>query len=369
MHFWIDKRSQPCIGRTFGPCIGRNRVLTGTGFGFAQQRRLRNKGGISLCADQRPQFRPPTAAVPAAQQSTSQQQQSLPYHKTTHGHHHQHSRSTAQSSSNGTEPSSHQSTSPVPLMHAQGAPADLTGSYCNFFVPLNTVYRLPAASEPSNSQPVSIEEFDGRPISSIQQQFQQQPQDNQVTAHHVTLVTQADAVSSENVRIAHDAQLLPAHLKCGMWASLALASVLVAGAKFYFDHQGTGLEVLIFCAFSATFFIFACTVSLCRRNKEQHLLQTGAVAMDAEMNDGSYVSQVSFAPISRFSAPNCVPFQHNAGYQQRNSTTQQPVHRHDSFGSPPPYHKAILLPEVAVKQKSHLHFEETPPPSYDKIII
>lgn len=26
-------------------------------------------------------------------------------------------------------------------------------------------------------------------------------------------------------------------LKCGMWASFALATVFVAGAKFYFDHQ------------------------------------------------------------------------------------------------------------------------------------
>lgn len=34
-----------------------------------------------------------------------------------------------------------------------------------------------------------------------------------------------------------ESQLLPAHLKCGMWASLALATVFVAGAKFYFDHQ------------------------------------------------------------------------------------------------------------------------------------
>lgn len=32
--------------------------------------------------------------------------------------------------------------------------------------------------------------------------------------------------------------------------------------------QGTGLEVLIFCAFSATFFLAACSVSLCRRPRD-----------------------------------------------------------------------------------------------------
>jgi len=36
--------------------------------------------------------------------------------------------------------------------------------------------------------------------------------------------------------------------------------------------QGTGLEVLIFCAFSATFFLAACTVSLCKRPRDLNIL-------------------------------------------------------------------------------------------------
>lgn len=32
--------------------------------------------------------------------------------------------------------------------------------------------------------------------------------------------------------------------------------------------QGTGLEVLIFCTFSAIFFLAACTISLCRRPRD-----------------------------------------------------------------------------------------------------
>lgn len=63
----------------------------------------------------------------------------------------------------------------------------------------------------------------------------------------------------------HETQLLPSHLKFGLWASLALATIFVTSAKFYFDHQGTGLEVLIFCAFSATFFLLACTASLWKK--------------------------------------------------------------------------------------------------------
>jgi hypothetical protein len=38
-----------------------------------------------------------------------------------------------------------------------------------------------------------------------------------------------------------------------------------------FFFQGTGLEVLIFCAFSATFFLAACTVSLYRRPRDLSL--------------------------------------------------------------------------------------------------
>ena len=34
-------------------------------------------------------------------------------------------------------------------------------------------------------------------------------------------------------------------LKCGMWASFALATVFVAGAKFYFDHQVIYLNFIL----------------------------------------------------------------------------------------------------------------------------
>lgn len=44
----------------------------------------------------------------------------------------------------------------------------------------------------------------------------------------VVLPMPAAAVTAAAVA-AVDAQLLPAHLKCGMWASLALATVFVAG--------------------------------------------------------------------------------------------------------------------------------------------
>lgn len=49
-------------------------------------------------------------------------------------------------------------------------------------------------------------------------------------ATQVTTTAAAAAVTAATAASV-DAQLLPGHLKCGMWASLALATVFVAGAK------------------------------------------------------------------------------------------------------------------------------------------
>lgn len=77
-----------------------------------------------------------------------------------------------------------------------------------------------------------------------------------------------------------DSQLLPSHLKFGMWASLALATVFLAA------FQGSGLEILIFCAFSATFFLAACTVSLCRRPRSL------SITVSTNVNDIEQIAQM-----------------------------------------------------------------------------
>ncbi|XP_067642692.1 putative uncharacterized protein DDB_G0277255 [Eurosta solidaginis] len=172
-----------------------------------------------------------------------------------------------------------------------------------------------------------------------------------------------------------DAQLLPSHLKCGMCASLVLASVFVAGAKFYLDHQGTGLEVLIFCAFSATFFLAACTVSLCRIPKG--LLPGGRnVVLGAQHHvDAVSTMHCTRAPYGRrdivsgdggggdlvgaddiHGAPLCGQLQ---------------LIEDSASAGPPPYHIAIYFPETenSSKSKETPNDDESPPPSYDKILI
>lgn len=53
--------------------------------------------------------------------------------------------------------------------------------------------------------------------------------------------------------------LLPMHLRFGMWTSLALATFILAA------FLGRVLEVLIFYAFSAAFFLIAYPMALCRQ--------------------------------------------------------------------------------------------------------
>uniref|UniRef100_A0A182SEY6 Uncharacterized protein n=1 Tax=Anopheles maculatus TaxID=74869 RepID=A0A182SEY6_9DIPT len=162
--------------------------------------------------------------------------------------------------------------------------------------------------------------------------------------------------------VGHDAQLLPAHLKCGMWASLALATVFVAGAKFYFDHQGTGLEVLIFCAFSATFFLAACTVSLWRRPRDIQIASNNVISETI-----SNAEQSSLQNNPEFLSSNPSPLLNgSAGSGPLGGLVPgslQQASLASIVAPPPPYHIAILLPDTSKET------EETPPPSYDKVVI
>lgn len=58
--------------------------------------------------------------------------------------------------------------------------------------------------------------------------------------------------------------------------SVCLLFGLVLGATVF---QGTGLEVLSFCAFSALFFFAACTISMCRRPRNVLLIPATATNM------------------------------------------------------------------------------------------
>ncbi|KAL1132341.1 hypothetical protein AAG570_010297 [Ranatra chinensis] len=115
-----------------------------------------------------------------------------------------------------------------------------------------------------------------------------------------------------------------------MWASFALATVFVAGAKFYFDHQGTGLEVLVICTVLVVvmYMLAGCTMSVCRSKVHRPPPPTSEGPPNT--------------PVARLEL-----IQHQA-YGQQQAQIEAP---------PPPYHIAISLPQCI-----------TPPPSYEKAV-
>ncbi|ALC44450.1 CG10713 [Drosophila busckii] len=204
-----------------------------------------------------------------------------------------------------------------------------------------------AAAPPTLATSASTAAVSATPIPITTSQPRRQSQ--QLQQYHQALLQHADS------------QLLPSHLKCGMCASLVLASVFVAGTKFYFDHQGTGLEVLIFCAFSATFFLAACMVSLCRIPK----------GLIRSRSDGRAACQSRGVSAGAGSNANgCMLELNDVRYLDERQVEISAATAAAAAAGPPPYHIAILLPEqtqtILGKQ---LPLDESPPPSYDKILV
>ncbi|XP_062562931.1 uncharacterized protein LOC134226281 [Armigeres subalbatus] len=334
MHFWIDKRSQACG-------FGRARVAAslsgGGGLGFGHPRRIPRKSMVT------PIHRFQTVDCTRPHLYRHQQQQQA---QSQNSNHHQHYNQQQQQQHHQT--SNNQS-------HIQHHQAQLhsSGHYNqhNSIVPpsshhsqvLSQNHQPHHQAQQANSFHVPVG------VNHIYSNSSSQPNAIEIDQSSVTIGI--GTLNQHVPHVGHDAQLLPAHLKCGMWASLALATVFVAGAKFYFDHQGTGLEVLIFCAFSATFFLAACTVSLCRRPRD--LQMPGNNVISETISNGE-PSSLQHNPDLMSSTPSTM-LNGSVGGAQPNTL--------GVLAPPPPYHIAILLPE------STKETDETPPPSYDKIVI
>ncbi|XP_069703782.1 uncharacterized protein [Periplaneta americana] len=168
-------------------------------------------------------------------------------------------------------------------------------------------------------------------------------------------------------------QLMPVgRLKCGMWASFGLATVFVAGAKFYFDHQGAGLEVLVFCTLLIVFLLAGCTVSLCRSKATRDLI-TAAVTSSSQAPHSatSQQGQTQSHELETASSEDIglgqmvdqsstIILAPTSGPPQAQLPAPEPP--------PPPYHIAILLPQQTRNSDSVPANDESPPPSYDKAV-
>ncbi|KAG7208939.1 hypothetical protein KM043_015116 [Ampulex compressa] len=130
-----------------------------------------------------------------------------------------------------------------------------------------------------------------------------------------------------------DTELAGYRLRCGVWITFVLATGFVAAAKFYFGHQGPGLEILVFCGL-LTLLLSACLYSiLCRRSQN-------TAHQEQHMQEEHITSLTTVNPAAN------------------ESIRPVPVVRQNP---PPPYHIAILIPPPAT-------LDEAPPPSYDKVM-
>lgn len=167
-----------------------------------------------------------------------------------------------------------------------------------------------------------------------------------------------------------DLQFLPLHLKCGIFASLVLAIAFIVGIKVYFDNHGTKFEVGLFWLLTATFVFAFCFVSICkvprvlfatsssssRSGSRDQTVRDRCSMEDARGSIANSVDDVVLNSLQEFQQQEIIE-------QQINQATQA-----QQQAGPPPYHIAILLPESKAKEEAE-QVEESPPPSYDKILI
>lgn len=127
--------------------------------------------------------------------------------------------------------------------------------------------------------------------------------------------------------------------------------------------QGSGLEVLIFCTFSATFFLAACTVSLCRRPRNGNS-STPQISQSPNPNAIEHIQQID--QMDQIDAQ-VIPYQNYriasvADYviELQLLNPSEVINVDMMSAPPPPYHIAIM----AMKD-----IDESPPPSYDKLLL
>ncbi|KAL0882839.1 hypothetical protein ABMA27_016374 [Loxostege sticticalis] len=156
----------------------------------------------------------------------------------------------------------------------------------------------------------------------------------------------------------HHSPMMAPHLKFGMLVSFALATVFLAGAKYYFDRQivregsggpGGGGEAGVVCAAVACVCGVGCALSLCRSRPPPALIQPERVTSTAHRDPPAPPSEpsddISLATLLGPERPSLAP---------------PPLATHtpgsSGEGAPPPYNIAVLMPA-----------REPPPPAYSAL--
>lgn len=147
----------------------------------------------------------------------------------------------------------------------------------------------------------------------------------------------------------HHSPMMAPHLKFGMLVSFALATVFLAGAKYYFDRQvirsgggsGSGGEASVVCAAVACVCGVGCALSLCRARPPPPLPPdrvSSTAQRDRHPPPSEPSDDISLATLLQ------------------SSERSQPVT--ESPEAPPPYKIAVLMPGRDASP---------PPPAYSSL--
>ncbi|XP_053609700.1 uncharacterized protein LOC128674816 [Plodia interpunctella] len=142
----------------------------------------------------------------------------------------------------------------------------------------------------------------------------------------------------------HHTPMMAPHLKFGMLVSFALATVFLAGAKYYFDKQvvrdnSSGGEAGVVCAAVACVCGVGCALSLCRATRDAPPLPPDRVSSTAQRDLGP----PSSSPSDEISLALVPP---------RPAAPPPPTAE-----APPPYNIAVLMPTR----------QSPPPPAYSAL--
>ncbi|XP_026327832.1 uncharacterized protein LOC113236055 [Hyposmocoma kahamanoa] len=146
----------------------------------------------------------------------------------------------------------------------------------------------------------------------------------------------------------HHSPMMAPHLKFGMLVSFALATLFLAGAKYYFDRQvvrdnASGTEATVVCAAVACVCGVGCALSMCRA-KSPPLQTPDRVSSTAQRDRPPPPSE----PSDDISLTTLL---------QSNRQAEATI----SPEAPPPYHIAVLLPSSRDQPR------ETSPPAYSAL--
>ncbi|XP_068633607.1 uncharacterized protein [Battus philenor] len=165
----------------------------------------------------------------------------------------------------------------------------------------------------------------------------------------------------------HNSPMMAPHLKFGMLVSFALATVFLAGAKYYFDRQvvraGVSSEAGVVCAAVACMCGLGCALSLCRARTPPAPAPPERVSSTAQRH--AQIAEVAeelpaLLPTSERSERRAERLAEREVERMAERTAGRNADRPGERGSgeaPPPYHIAVLLPGRAA----------APPPAYSAL--